>query len=101
MQMETRVESDVVVITPLESRVDAHVAGRFRDAMLGEIERGHRRLLIDLGRVEFIDSSGLGAMVSAVKRLGRDGELRVCALQQSVRSMFELTRLNRLIPIAD
>jgi anti-sigma B factor antagonist len=51
--------------------------------------------------VQFIDSSGLGALVSALKRIGRVGHLKVCGLNESLRSMFELTRLNRVIPIAD
>jgi anti-sigma B factor antagonist len=101
MQLETRNESNVLVITPLEARVDAHVAPAFRTALVEWIDQGHHNLLINMERVEFIDSSGLGALVSALKRLGRDGELKVCSLTAGVRSMFELTRLNRVITIAD
>jgi anti-sigma B factor antagonist len=101
MQMETRVEPNLMVIVPLEARVDAHVAPAFRTALLECIDRGHHNLMVDMAKVEFIDSSGLGALVSALKRLGRDGDLKVCSLNAAVRSMFELTRLNRVIPIAD
>jgi anti-sigma B factor antagonist len=101
MQLETRIEPNFLVITPLESRVDAHIAAAFRTAIVDRIDQGHRHLLINMEKVTFIDSSGLGALVSALKRLGRDGELRVCSLNANVRSMFELTRLNRVIPIAD
>jgi anti-sigma B factor antagonist len=101
MQLTTSIESGVVVIKPLEARVDAHVAPAFRSALIDRIEEGHRNVLVNMELVEFIDSSGLGALVSALKRMGRDGELRVCSLQKNVRSMFELTRLNRVIPIAD
>lgn len=101
MQLETTVNPDVVIITPLESRVDAHVASAFRNALAERIDQGHRRLMINMERVEFIDSSGLGALVSAIKRMGRDGDLRVCSLTPAVRAMFELTRLNRVIPIED
>ena len=101
MQLETRTEPNCFVITPLEARVDAHIAAAFRTAIFERIDQGHRNLLIDMKRVEFIDSSGLGALVSALKHMGRDGELKVCSLNASVRSMFELTRLNRVIQIAD
>jgi anti-sigma B factor antagonist len=101
MQLETRTEPNVLVITPLEARLDAHVASAFRTALLERIDQGHRHLLIDMKQVDFIDSSGLGALVSALKRIGRDGELKVCSLNAGVRSMFELTRLNRVIPIAE
>jgi anti-sigma B factor antagonist len=101
MQFETRIEPNFFVLKPLEARVDAHVSAAFRAALLARIDQGHHNLLIDMEKVEFIDSSGLGALVSALKRIGGSGELRVCALRPSVRSMFELTRLNRVIPIAD
>jgi anti-sigma B factor antagonist len=101
MHLETKFEPNLLVITPLESRVDAHVAGAFRTALVERIDQGHRNVMVNMEKVEFIDSSGLGALVSALKRIGRDGELRVCSLNASVRSMFELTRLNRVIAIAD
>jgi anti-sigma B factor antagonist len=101
MQLETRFESNLVVLTPLEARVDAHIAPAFRTAIIDRIDQGHRHLLINLERVKFIDSSGLGALVSALKRLGRDGDIKVCSLSPGVRSMFELTRLNRVIAISE
>lgn len=101
MHFETTIEPGTIVITPLESRVDAHVAPALRAALLAQIDEGHRRVIVNLKRVEFIDSSGLGALVSAIKRLGREGELKLTAVNGSVRSMLELTRLNRVIPIVD
>ena len=101
MQFDTKAGVDELIFTPLEARLDAHVAPAFRAALAERIEQGHRRLKINMECVEFIDSSGLGALVSAIKRIGRDGELRVCSLAPAVRAMFELTRLNRVIPIED
>ncbi len=101
MQLETRRDPDVMVITPLEARVDALVAPAFRNALLERIGQGHRNLLVNMECVEFIDSSGWEAMASAVKRLGSDGHLKICSLSADVRSMFELTRLNCVIVIAD
>lgn len=101
MQLETKQQDGALVITPMERRIDAHVAPAFRAHLLERIDQGAKRLVIDLARVEFMDSSGLGALVSALKRLGRDGELQVSALTPAVRSMFELTRLHRVIPIVD
>jgi anti-sigma B factor antagonist len=101
MQIEVTQHGDTCVVLPLEKRIDAHVAPAFRAALIEQIELGHLNLVINLTRVEFIDSSGLGALVSALKRIGRAGELKVCGLNETVRSMFELTRLNRVIPIAD
>ncbi len=101
MQLEVRTAADWVVITPLEKRIDTHVATVFRSALIEQIELGHHNVLVDLAHVEFIDSSGLGALVSALKRIGRDGRLKVCSPTEGVRTMFELTRLNRVIEITE
>jgi anti-sigma B factor antagonist len=101
MQLEVTHHADTCIVTPLEKRIDAYLAPAFRAALLNLIDGGHVHLVVNLARVEFIDSSGLGALVSALKRLGRPGELKVCGLSDAVRSMFELTRLNRVIPITD
>jgi anti-sigma B factor antagonist len=101
MQLEVTQSGDTYVLTPNEKRIDAHVAPAFRATLIEQIEQGHVNLVINLSRVQFIDSSGLGALVSALKRIGRTGELKVCGLNESVKSMFELTRLNRVIPIAE
>jgi anti-sigma B factor antagonist len=101
MHFETKQEDGILVVVPLEKRLDAHVAPAFRAQLLERIDEGARHLVIDLAKVEFMDSSGLGALVSALKRLGRDGDLRVSSLTPAVRSMFELTRLNRVIKIVE
>jgi anti-sigma B factor antagonist len=101
MQLEVTQTGDTFVVTPIEKRIDAHVAQAFRTTLFDQIDKGHVNLVVNLTCVQFIDSSGLGALVSALKRIGRTGQLKVCGLNEGVRSMFELTRLNRVIPIAD
>ena len=101
MQMESTRAGEVMMLTPLARRLDAHVAVAFRAALVKQIDGGSRRIVINLAGVEFMDSSGLGALVSALKHIGRDGELAVCSPTEAVRSMFELTRLHRVIPIVD
>jgi anti-sigma B factor antagonist len=101
MQIETRQSSGVLIVTPLEKRIDARVSGAFRLALIDRIDTGAKRLVINLEHVQFMDSSGLGALVSALKRLGRDGEIKVCSPGASIRSMLERTRLDRVMPILD
>jgi anti-sigma B factor antagonist len=101
MQIETRQADGVLILTPLEKRVDILVASAFRTAMIDRIDAGARRMIINLSHVESIDSSGLSALVSALTRIGRGGELRVCSLKPGVRSMFELTRLDRIISVLE
>ncbi|MBC8085671.1 MAG: STAS domain-containing protein [Phycisphaerae bacterium] len=72
----------------------------FKQAVVDEVERGARRVLIDFTDTGYVDSSGLGALVSLNKRL-RDvgGELRLTALNEDMRTLFELTRLDTLFKL--
>lgn len=101
MLLETRFERDIVVITPLEPVIDVRVAAAFRAAIIDRIDQGHRHVLVNLERVQFMDSSGLAALVSGLKRMGRGGDMAVCSLSPNVRSILELSHLNRVIRIAD
>ena len=88
-----------VVIRPKMSRVDIEVAGQFRAALLQLVEQGHRRLVVDMSEVSFIDSSGLGALVSALKALKtqeRNGDIRLASVQQPVVALLEIIRLQRV-----
>jgi anti-sigma B factor antagonist len=101
IQIDTTFGANVLVIMPLEARLDARVAPAFGVALIEHIERGHRNVMVNMEEVEFIDSSGLGALAAALERIGLEGQLTVCSLNAYVRSTFEATRLPRVIPIAD
>lgn len=101
MQIETRMDDGVLYLTPLDQRIEAFLAAAFRAAMVDRIDAGSRQITIDLHRVDYIDSAGIGALVSALKRIGPNGQLRIARPRPAVRSLLELTRLNRVIPIID
>ena len=68
--------------------------------MLKLFEEGKNNLVVDLQAVRFVDSSGLGALVSGFKNASsRNGNLKLSGLQLQVKSMFELTRLHRVFEI--
>jgi anti-sigma B factor antagonist len=68
--------------------------------MLKLFEEGKNNLVVDLQGVRFVDSSGLGALVSGFKNASsRNGNLKLAGLQLQVKSMFELTRLHRVFEI--
>lgn len=83
-----------------EERLDANNS-EFLKQELGKLfEEGKKGVVVDLKDVRFIDSSGLGALVSGFKNASsRQAVLKLSGLQSQVKSMFELTRLHRVFDI--
>jgi anti-sigma B factor antagonist len=100
--MEIRKQAcDGTLILHVEARrIDASVAMEFKDAIVSVIDEGNHELVIDLSQVEFLDSSGLGAIVGALKYLGHKGNLVLTGLSRSVLRVFELTRMDKVFRIA-
>lgn len=99
MELEQKKMGEVLVVRPLEKRIDAVTATEFKEKMSDWIGSGNRRIVLDLSEVDFIDSSGLGAIVSGLKKIGNDGNLMICAVREPVMSLFRLTRMNRVFEI--
>jgi anti-sigma B factor antagonist len=73
-----------------------------KDMIQAALDRGERKLLVDFSRTGYIDSSGLGALVSVSKRIREaTGELRLAGLNDDLRSLFELTKLDTLFTITE
>jgi len=94
----------VLVVTVVDRRLDAAVAKKFKEMMIETIKDRPDRIILDLTQVEFLDSSGLGAMVGSLKYLGRDREIDLAGLTTSVEKIFRITRMDkvfRLFPSVD
>src|SRR4051812_26372331 len=73
-----------------------------KDLIQSALDKGERKLLVDFTRTGYIDSSGLGALVSVSKRIREaGGELRLAGLNDDLRSLFELTKLDTLFTISE
>ena len=100
MNISTEKHNSTVVLSLKEERLDAHNSGELRDAILKLLENGDQHFVVDLSEVRFIDSSGLGALLSGYKNTTlRSGSFALAGLQPRVLSMFELTRLHRVFDI--
>ncbi len=99
MEIEERKVGNVLVVLPREKRIDASVSTGFKGRMVDWINQGNRRIVLDLSEVDFIDSSGLGAIVSSLKTLGNDGDLVICGIRETVMGLFKITRMNRVFQI--
>ena len=85
------------VLTIQDERIDAHNSGELKEYLLQMIEGGEKQIIVQLEHVRFIDSSGLGALLSGNKHIvAKSGKLALANVQKQVLSMFELTRLNRV-----
>jgi anti-sigma B factor antagonist len=100
MNLKIEEKNDIVVIRVKEERLDAHNSGDLKLEMNRLFGEGRKNILVDLEDVRFIDSSGLGALVSGFKNaISNQGNLKLASLQPQVKSMFELTRLHRVFEI--
>ena len=83
-----------------DERIDAHNSADLKDYILHMIEQGEVNIVVQLEQVRFIDSSGLGALLSGFKHAeAKSGKLSLSNIQHQVLSMFEITRLNRVFEI--
>lgn len=101
MQVISRDLGDVREVR-LDGVLDAVAATGVRKDLAALVEDGAKALVVDLTDVERIDSSGLGALVTALKAIReQDGNMVLSGLSPSVRAVVELTRLHRVFSIYD
>lgn len=101
MQVTLGRADEALVISVMESRLDAAVAITFKDVVRDLTATEGSPVILDLSRVDFLDSSGLGAIVGVMKLLGPDRPLEIAGLTASVRKLFRLTRMDTVFRIHD
>ena len=89
-------DPDITVIRPGVYRLTAVNAKAFKDDVTALINEGAAQLIVDFQEVTFLDSSGLGALVGVLKKIGHRGDLAVCGLTPSVAQMFKICRMDRV-----
>lgn len=99
MLIEARTEAGVLVLTPDEARLDANNAATLRETLIAYIDGGRQSMVLDLNGVSFVDSSALGALISAMKRMGPLGTLAIAGVQPAVDRLFTITRMNRVFSL--
>jgi anti-sigma B factor antagonist len=89
----------VVVVIPEGKYLDASHAQNFKRNMKDILEN-HTQIVCDMSQLEFVDSAGLGALVSCLRQLkATGGDLKLCHLAKPVRALFELVRMHRIFDI--
>jgi len=99
MELLAKGMPDHLVVQVMEERIDAAGAISFKDRMRELVARGSGVVVLDLSRVRFLDSSGLGAVVAVMKLLGPGRRLELAGLTPTVEKVFRLTRMDSVFVI--
>lgn len=105
MEMDLQInvrKRDSIPVIDLTGEVDAYTSARFREVMLDIIDSEGASVIVSMSDVEYIDSSGLGALVGGLKRVSeRNGKIVIVCDKPQVRKVFEITGLEKVFPIYD
>jgi anti-sigma B factor antagonist len=99
MELQAEPRGGFLAIRALGDRIDAASAIQFKDKMRELTQGTPGRVVLDLAQVAFLDSSGLGAVVAAMKALGPDRPLELASLTPTVQKVFRLTRMDSVFVI--
>ena len=99
MNLHSETHHDMHIITVNQPRIDAAAAVQFKDAMRAATAESPAHVVLDLSNVTFVDSSGLGAIVAAMKQMGGDRHLDLAGLTPDVAKVFRLTRMDTVFVI--
>lgn len=95
LDVETTTRGNASVLT-LRGEIDVYTAPRLRQAIVDVVDGGAQRVVVDMEKVDFLDSTGLGVMVEGLKRIkGRNGDLSIVATQDKILKIFDITGLNK------
>ena len=102
MRIKTDLPSATQAVLTPSGRMDVESSPAVRQAIMNAWNKGVKIVIINLSEVEFMDSSGLSALVSGMKALRKTGgQLCICNANAQVRTAMRLTMLDRVFPIFD
>ena len=98
MKITTKELTDGVTLLSVDGRLNMVAAPRLKTAIEQAVDAGRPRIVVDLGAVSFIDSSGLGALIAGLKRARQaSGDLRIAGVNTQVATVLRLTNLDRVL----
>jgi anti-sigma B factor antagonist len=97
MELAVEKTNGVAVVTIPVAELDAANTAEFKRDMTPVLDV-HAKVVLDLTRLRFIDSSGLGAFMSCLRKLNeKRGDLKLCGMSKQVRAVFELVGMHRML----
>jgi anti-sigma B factor antagonist len=99
LSLSTRSEGDRTIVE-VGGEIDVYTAPRLREQLVDLVADGKYHLIVDMERVDFLDSTGLGVLVGGLKRVrAHDGSLRLVCTQERILKIFRITGLTKVFPI--
>ena len=99
MSFDTKIQDGIAIMRITVARLDANVAPELKKEVNDIVAGGTSRIMVDLKDVEFMDSSGLGAIVACFKLTGQKGDFVLCNMNEAVTEIFALTHMDSLFDI--
>ena len=91
---------DGIEVVDVEGEIDVYTAPRLRELLIELVNNGHYQLVVNMEKVEFLDSTGLGVLVGGLKGLREvGGELRIVCTRRPILRILEITGLDKVIPL--
>ena len=98
LSLSTRTEGDRTIVE-VGGEIDVYTAPRLREQLVDLVADGKYHLVVDMERVDFLDSTGLGVLVGGLKRVrAHDGSLRLVCTQERILKIFRITGLINIFP---
>ena len=95
-------EKDDVMVLRLDGEVDVYTAPKLKSRLIDLVDQGKFKIIVDLEKVAFMDSSGLGVLVGGLKRVrSHDGAISLICSQENILKIFRITGLVKIFPIFD
>lgn len=99
LKITTAKTGDFMVIS-LEGEVDVYSASMLREEIINQVDAGEYNIVINLGKVAFLDSTGLGVLVGGLKRVKtHEGQLGIICNQEKILRIFRITGMDKIFPI--
>ena len=94
--------NDGIEVVDVEGEIDVYTAPRLRELLIELVNIGHYQLVVNMEKVEFLDSTGLGVLVGGLKRVrAHDGSLDLVCTQERILKIFRITGLTKVFGIHD
>ena len=99
LDVETGTVGDAALLR-LRGEIDVYTAPRLRQAIIDLVDGGATDIVVDMEKVDFLDSTGLGVLVGGLKRVRmKEGSLAIVTSQDKILKIFDITGLNKVFPI--